>query len=264
MTILYDAIELLRTMPIWEATIWLTAVNVAMFAVAVVVGEALIRRFEANRVSPRPPQVTNKELVLAIGCVAINALVAVAGVVLWREGLIALRPYGEYGAFTVLLDAFVLFIAMDFLMYLFHRVAHHPLLFPIAHSTHHEYENPQPLTLFVLNPIEAMGFGGLWLLVLIAYSASVEGILIYLAFNLAFGLVGHLGVEPAPERWIRLPVLRYISTSTFHAEHHMDRGYNFGFYLLVWDRLFGTISPDYAAEFSRVSGARTSASVPAR
>jgi len=35
----------------------------------------------------------------------------------------------------------------------------------------------------------------------------------------------------------------------------MDRFHNFGFYLLVWDRLFGTLSPDYLADFSQATGA---------
>jgi sterol desaturase/sphingolipid hydroxylase (fatty acid hydroxylase superfamily) len=224
-----------------------------MFGVAVVAGEYMVRRWSGNRITPVPGALSKPEVSLAAACVVLNGLVAVAGVVLWREGVIDLRPYGEYSVLTLLLDALVLFIAMDFAMYVFHRVAHHPILYPIAHRTHHMYENPQPLTLFVLNPIEVLGFGGLWLVVLVLYTSSIEGILLYLTFNLAFGLVGHLGVEPAPSAWLGTPLLRYVSTSTFHAEHPTDRHHNFGFYLLVWDHLLGTLSPDYAAEFSRVS-----------
>jgi Delta7-sterol 5-desaturase len=75
--------------------------------------------------------------------------------------------------------------------------------------------------------------------------------------NVLFGLVGHLGVEPFPKAWVRLPLIRLISTSTFHAEHHGDRHHNFGFYTLIWDRLFGTISPDYLRDFERAQGSST-------
>jgi len=248
---LYDSIESLRTDGLWFAAVWVTLANVAMFAFALAAGEVILRRFGDRRITPAPGPLTNKELGLAGLCVLLNALVAVAGLALWRESVISLRPYGDYSALTVLLDAFVLFLAMDFAMYVFHRVAHHPLVFSLAHSTHHVYESPRPLTLFVLNPLEVAGFGALWLLVLVAYSASIEGILIYLAINLVFGLVAHVGVEPAPEKWLRIPVLRYVSTSTFHAEHHMDRFHNYGFYLLLWDRLFHTLSPEYTADFAR-------------
>ena len=258
---LYDVIGDLREMPFWRAVVLVSLANVAMFLLALLAGFVLTRRFRRRRVTPEPPVLTRNEIALAATCVVLNALVAVAGVAMWREGAISVRSFGEYGWLTVLLDAFVLFVAMDLAMYVFHRLAHHPRLFPIAHRTHHEYESPRPLTLFVLNPVEVLGFGGLWLAVLIAYSSSVEGILIYLSLNLAFGLVGHLGVEPAPGAWLRVPMLRYVSTSTFHAEHHMDRDHNFGFYLLVWDRLFGTLSPDYQADFERSKGREPS---PAR
>src|SRR4029453_6504341 len=99
-------------------------------------------------------------------------------------------------------------------MYVFHRVAHLPILYPLIHDTHHRFENPRPLTLFVLNPFETLGFGVLWLIVITIYSSSFVAMISYLTLNVAFGLMGHLGVEPFPRRWLELPVIRYISTST--------------------------------------------------
>lgn len=253
MSFLYDAIQSLYTLPLEQAAFWATLGNVLMFAFALVAGEWLIRRNHDHRVSPAPEPISRMEIGLAALCVILNSLVAVIGIIIWRAGGIQLRPYGEYNALTVLLDTVVLFFAMDFAMYLFHRVAHLPILYPLLHRTHHRYENPRPLTLFVLNPFEVLGFGALWILVVMLYHSSIEGILLYLAFNLIFGLVGHLGVEPMPGRWVKLPVLRYISTSTFHAEHHMDKGHNYGFYTLIWDRLFGTLSPDYLRDFTNAA-----------
>ena len=66
-------------------------------------------------------------------------------------------------------------------------------------------------------------------------------ILIYLGLNLAFGTLGHVGVEPYPAAWFRWPVLRDLGSSTFHAGHHQDLAVNFGFYTTLWDRLFGTL-----------------------
>jgi sterol desaturase/sphingolipid hydroxylase (fatty acid hydroxylase superfamily) len=256
---LYDAIQSLFKMPLWQAALWVTLLNAGMFIAALATGELLVRHFGANRITPAPSTLSKHEIGLAAICVVLNALVAVAGLALWREGVVSLRPYGDYSALTVIADALVLFIAMDFAMYVFHRAAHHPAVYALAHKTHHVYESPRPLTLFVLNPLEVLGFGALWLLAITLYTASIEGILAYLAFNLAFGLVAHLGVEPAPRLWVRLPLLRYVSTSTFHAEHHMDRFHNYGFYLLVWDRLFGTLSADYLADFSQATSPVTSA-----
>src|SRR5205085_1422480 len=100
-----------------------------------------------------------------------------------------------------------------------------------------------PLTLFVIHPLETAGFGVLWLALITIYGASLLGMSIYLALNVAFGLVGHLGVEPLPERWRSLPILRHVAMARFHATHHQDPHHNFGFYTRVWDSLFGTLDP---------------------
>jgi sterol desaturase/sphingolipid hydroxylase (fatty acid hydroxylase superfamily) len=101
----------------------------------------------------------------------------------------------------------------------------------------------------VLHPLETLGFGSLWLLVLLAWHWSWLGMCIYFTLNLGAGTLGHLGVEPLPRWWSQVPVLRELGTSTFHAQHHQDPGHNFGFYTLIWDRLFGTLFPDYDARF---------------
>jgi len=98
---------------------------------------------------------------------------------------------------------------------------------------HHAYDRPRPLTLFVLNPAENLAYGVLWLAVVSVYPASWLGMSVYLVLNVLFGTIGHLGVEPFPDRWGKVPVLRDVAGSTFHARHHQDLGCNFGFYTLL-------------------------------
>jgi lathosterol oxidase len=246
MAFFYELIAPLYTMPLEQAALWTLAENLILFALTLAIGHLLVAVYKNRPVSEPPDPLSKTEIALAASCIFLNALVTWVGVILWRAGIIQLR-YDE--GLAALVDAVVLFFAMDFAMYVFHRVAHHPLLYPIIHRTHHRFENPRPLTLFVLNPFEVLGFGGLWLVVLSIYHSSVLGIVIYLTLNLAFGLMGHLGVEPMPNLWVKTPLVRYISTSTFHAEHHQDRYHNYGFYTLIWDRLFGTLSPEYTRDF---------------
>jgi Delta7-sterol 5-desaturase len=115
----------------------------------------------------------------------------------------------------------------------------------LMHRLHHDYDRPRPLTLFILNPVENLSFGMLWLAVISVYQPSWLGMSIYLTLNVLFGTIGHLGVEPFPAWWGRTPVLRWLAGGTFHARHHQDMATNFGFYTLVWDRLFGTLRADY-------------------
>ena len=242
--------DALFIMPLELAAVWALAENVVIFVVVLMVGHWLVKRYQQHPITEPPDPLSLTEVLLALSCVFLNAVVTVAGIMLWRSGLIHVRFETDL---LVIMDTIVLFMAMDLAMYVFHRVAHHPLLYPIVHSTHHRFENPRPLTLFVLNPAETLGFGILWLILLMIYPASWLGIILYLTLNIVFGLVGHLGVEPMPGAWVKLPLVKTISTSTFHAEHHLDKDHNFGFYTLIWDRLFGTLSPDYLVDFNKAT-----------
>ena len=254
MNLFETVLAALYTMPLMEAALVSLLGNVAVFALALIAGDFLVRRFHDRANAAPPPPLSRQEVRLAAACVVLNTAVAIAGIALWRADLI--RPGDSSGLVAVARDVLVLTLAMDLGMYVFHRVAHHPVLFRIIHVTHHLHERPRPLTLFVLNPFEVLGFGALLIVTLALVQASALAIVIYLVLNLVFGLVGHLGVEPAPKAWIRLPVFRHVSTSTFHAGHHQDKDHNFGFYTLIWDRLFGTLSPAYQHEFGRATGER--------
>ncbi|MDC0713844.1 sterol desaturase family protein [Stigmatella sp. ncwal1] len=242
------AIHWLHTVPLWEAAGLFLLQNILVFLLAVALGEWLMRRFAHRRVAPPALALQQHELVLAAVCVLLNSAVTFAGLLLWREGWIRFRLDGGP---RVLVDLAVLVGIMDLGMYALHRVAHSRWLYGWLHAAHHRYEFARPLTLFVLNPLEVLGFGMLWLTVCVAYEASWIAMMLYLVFNTLWGVLGHLGVEPFPDGWVRWPVTRAVATTTFHARHHLDLAHHYGFYTLVWDRLFGTLAPDYEASFAR-------------
>ena len=179
----------------------------------------------------------------AAATLLINTLITYAGLLLWRTGFISIH---EQVSWRLLLDFLVLFIGMDLLMYVFHYGIHHTPLYHLVHAQHHEYTEPQPIDLFVLHPLETLGFGSLWLLLMAVYPAGFVAIVAYLAVNVLFGVLGHSGVEPFPAAWARHPLLKYLGSSGFHFQHHQDDQHNFGFYTSIWDHLFGTFAPSPA------------------
>ncbi|MDF1663531.1 MAG: sterol desaturase family protein [Planctomycetota bacterium] len=223
--------------------------NLAIFLFTLVVGRVFIWRFRSARVTAPAPPIKGWELALALVNVVLNSTVTLLGLWLWRQGWIVFR--NELGIYA-LIDVFVLVAVMDFAMYWLHRIAHIKFVY-FVHVTHHEFQRVRPLTLFVLNPAENLGFGLLWLTVIAIYPATWLGMSVYLALNVTFGAIGHLGVEPFPAWWPKAFALRHIGTSTFHAQHHNDIDHNFGFYTLLWDRLFNTLSPRYEQDFGRLS-----------
>lgn len=230
-------IEWLQTAPLWLAVLALLAENLFILVLAVVLGEWAVRRFAHRRIAKPAPPIERFELVIAASSVFLNTVVTIIGLFLWRAGWITFRTDAGIWAW---LDVLALIVIMDLAMYVLHRVAHHPWLYPLLHKMHHFYDKPRPLTLFILNPAENLAFGALWLAVIMIYPASWLGMSIYLVINVLSGTIGHLGVEPFPEWWSHTPVFSSIAGSTFHARHHQEMGCNYGFYTSVWDRLFGT------------------------
>lgn len=233
-----ELLNILRQIPLWQASALLLVENLVVFTLAIVIGHLMMRMFNHRRVTPQPARISRTEIALTVSTVILNTLITVIGLLLWRAGVISFRD--DVGLWS-LLDVLMIVLVMDLAMYALHRLAHHRRLFPLLHRTHHNYNNPRPLTLFVLNPAEAVSFGSLWLVLVSCYSFSWLGISVYLTLNVIFGTIGHLGVEPLPDSWQQSRALKYLSTSTFHARHHNDGEHNFGFYTTLWDRLFGTL-----------------------
>ena len=232
-------VDFLRHLSFASATAWFTLLNSVVLGASLLFGAVLLR-LPARRVSPPPPPLTLQELALAAVTTVLNTVVTLTGWWLWMRGLVRFRE--DLRPLAVLADLLYLLIVMDAAMYLLHRLAHHPRIYPLLHALHHTYEHPRPLTLFVLNPAETLSFGALWIAVIACHEVSWTAMVLYLTLNTAFGIIGHLGVEPFPASWKRHPVLKLVATSGFHAGHHQRRGENFGFYSSVWDRLFGTFA----------------------
>ena len=66
-------------------------------------------------------------------------------------------------------------------------------------------------------------------------------------------LAGQTGYLESNNFAITAPGGFQIGTSTFHAEHHLQPRTNYGFYTVIWDRLFGTLHPRYDAALAGTS-----------
>ena len=243
-------LEKLKSANLLEISAFFLVLNLAIFISSVVACWALGCLFREKRIFDRWEPIRPVEVGAALGSVALNAGVSVAGWALWCAGWIDIRPAGMISSF---IDCALMVLAMDLGMYFLHRLAHIPTIYQLIHGFHHRHETTNPISLFVLHPIEVIGFGGLMIVFLMLYPTSLGGLFGYLTLNIIFGTLGHSGVEPFPAALKSIPLLKLVGTSTFHAEHHEHPRYNFGFYTLIWDKLFGTLDPAYEARFSKTA-----------
>lgn len=217
--------------------------NALLILVTATVDHGASLRYGHRRlVDRRPP--SQMEWVLAVSSMLLISATSMLGYLLWKSGTI------EFASVPVWLDAIHLLgfiIFMDLSMFVGHRIGHSPRLYPLVHRFHHRWLEPNGLTLFALHPLEIAGFGGSWLLAISIVDVSWTAVVGFVAVNMAFGVAGHLGVEPLPDQVRRWRLFDVIATPSFHTFHHTDPDTNLGFYLIVWDRLSGTLHPDYLA-----------------
>lgn len=245
--------EWFATRDFWGWAGFSLAGNAVIFAASVLACGWLAEHYAQRSLFEAPRPVSRGDVLLSALTVVLNSGVAVAGWWLWKAGWITLTQPPWW---RTVLDVLVFLFLMDLGMYLFHRLAHHPWIYPWVHATHHRHEATNVLSLFVLNPFEVLGFGGLMIVVMMLVPFSAIAVLVYLVLNIAFGTLGHAGVEPFPRSWARWLLVRQVGTSTFHAGHHVLPVTNYGFYTVVWDRLFGTLHPRYDEALQGTAGLR--------
>ncbi len=222
--------------------------NALIVLSTILLGHGLSYGFSPTRFRQTLQSISLREAGFTALSIFINSLITYVGYQCWMHGLI---QFNEDFSYRILIDSLVLVLIMDAVMFVLHLVVHRTFLYKIVHTLHHEYTQPQPINLFVLHPFETLSFGSLWVLLLLIFPANIYAVIIYLTLNVTFGMLGHMNTEIFPANWLRIPVLKFIATATFHYQHHEQEQYNFGFYTTFWDSVFGTLAPDYQQQFDQ-------------
>jgi sterol desaturase/sphingolipid hydroxylase (fatty acid hydroxylase superfamily) len=235
-----DILETLHKAGIPELIIFGLIINFAIYFGSLGLYVVLSKLSGSKRMG-EPQPILKSDIILSLVTVLCNTVVFIFGVLLWKYGFIILNENQQF--LYVLLEVFLLTLIMDFLMYVFHRAVHFLRRFRKLHQRHHEHESTNLLSLFVLHPIESIGFGLMMLAVICIFPFSAVGISIYLLINSVWGTVGHLNHSVLPQSWLRVAEKGFLCTSEFHYLHHQSPGYNFGFYFSFWDVVFKTLHP---------------------
>lgn len=162
----------------------------------------------------------------------------------------ALKPYNniqygtiaEYGWGYFGLSFVWMFFLHDAYFYWIHRLMHLPSLYRWIHRVHHQSTNPSPWTAYAFHPVEAILEAGIAPVIAFTLPVNRYGFTIFMIFQLAYNVYGHLGYELIPLAWRQTRLGRWINTSTAHNLHHHFFKGNYGLYTRIWDRWLGTES----------------------
>lgn len=235
-----QALQALNDTGYGELIVWGLIINFGIYFCSLGLYSALSFFPGSRRMGDRQP-ILRSDVILSLVTVICNTLVFILGVLLWKHEVIVLSENQHW--LRVLAEVLFLTLIMDFLMYVFHRAVHFLRYFRRIHERHHDHQSTNMLSLFVLHPVESIGFGLMMLVVIAVIPFSAIGISLYLLLNSLWGTVGHLHYSVLPESWLKLAKKAFVCTSEFHYLHHQQPDFNFGFYSSIWDKLFKTLHP---------------------
>ena len=234
MDLILHLLEQLKTLTIQELFLIFLLENGSIIVLSVLVGFILDKTISSLWL-----KISRTELLWTISTLFLNTLITMLGFLLYKYGIVVFSF--DTTILSIIIDTLLLIIAMDFLMFVFHYLIHNIAFIKKIHELHHQYKDPTAVTLYVLHPIEVIGFGSLWLSLIILYKSSIIAVFVYLFLNIIMGMIGHLEIEVIPRSWSKNFVMKWIADTTFHNDHHKDPTHNYGFYTSLWDKLFRTL-----------------------
>ena len=181
----------------------------------------------------------------------------IVGVALYNTKV---RPYtltyykiADYGWSYFILSFFLTLIIHDTYFYWMHRLMHHPKLYKYFHKVHHQSTNPSPWTSFSFQPLEGIVEAGIFVIFAFLLPLHPTMILLFLLFMTTYNVYGHLGYEILPAHTNKHWFGRWFNTSVAHNMHHKYSVKNYGLWTTIWDRMCGTLHPQYDAVYEKTT-----------
>jgi sterol desaturase/sphingolipid hydroxylase (fatty acid hydroxylase superfamily) len=194
-----------------------------------------------------------RDILYSLITILIFATVAALVFVVFRPFTNFFQPLEKYGRFYYFLTFPLMLLIHDAYFYWIHRLMHQPKFFRIIHRVHHQSTNPSPWTAYAFHPFEAFLEAGIIPLIAFTLPVHPSALGIFLLFQFFYNVYGHLGYELYPKGFQKTWIGRWVNTGVAHNQHHQFFHGNYGLYTLIWDRLFGTLRPDYEEKFESVT-----------
>ena len=132
----------------------------------------------------------------------------------------------------------IMFIIYDLYFYITHRIMHHKRLFNLFHVTHHKSNKVTPLTALSMDILEAIINQGALIMLFFLFPIHTTHVNIWVVVTISYTIYLHSGVEIYPSKFLETKVGKLINTTKTHSEHHLKFKGNYGYYTLIWDKLF--------------------------
>ena len=216
------------------------------------------RKFRKYKINPVrvPAKSIKSEMTWALLNNLNYAILASITYALYELGYLKLYfEWHQYGTVYGLLMIPALLLAHDAYFFWVHYLMHcKPLWDASHHRIHHQFHNVSPWSAFSVHPIE--GFIELLLrpVLLMVIPMHPYTVIASAILTFALNIIGHSGYELFPKNFATSPLTKFSSCATYHYLHHRNCNYNYALFFNFWDRLMGTMDPEYPAFYAKTRG----------
>lgn len=225
---------------------WWLAAYAGMAGTYLVAGWSLTqlnKRMARYRIQSKPssPALARRDFYQSLrSLITISALFA-GGLTLRQMGIgPAPAPLTLFNSILYLLVSFVLF---DTWFYWTHRLVHHKRLYRPVHRWHHRTITP---TVWSNNSdlmVDNLFLQSYWFFAPLVLPIPTAILIAHKIYDQVTGMIGHAGYEYGPGAMSAKP--SPMIGTTFHDQHHAHFHCNYATHFSYWDRLMGTIHPEY-------------------
>ncbi|MCE7991305.1 MAG: sterol desaturase family protein [Roseivirga sp.] len=239
-----------------DITRYIIAASLSYFIIWQLFGKLLQHRYIQKK---RPGLKQHwHELRYSVSSVAIYAIVGVGIFIGVRSGAFNIyRDTATYPWWISVAGLIGLILWHDLYFYWTHKWMHHPKLYRHIHKVHHKSVSPSPWTAYSFHPFEAIIQALFIPIFLFVFPIHGLALFIFMVYQIARNVVGHLGYELFHNAFITSKWLNWITTTTHHDQHHHYFNHNYGLYFTWWDKWMKTEHPKYAEEFMDVKARKS-------
>lgn len=232
LTALYDFALL------WPLTF---AVSVAIFLGIGHLIEAINRRYPERKIQERDPSTDKiRDMLASFRQLAVTSFCLALGFALHRVG-ISLTPLPATW-WSVLLLAGLGIVLLDAWFYFVHRLLHTRALYRF-HKPHHLNITPTVWSNDSGHWVDTALTHSFYVLLPTLLPVPLASVVLVRLFDQITAIIGHSGYEHFAGPTMRHPWPGICTV--YHDQHHSSFRYNYSNFFSFWDRLFGTIHPDY-------------------
>lgn len=237
------------------------AISLVIFAVTGTVLERINARNPNMRIQPGRDGLRRKaeDIRNSLPALALSCLFLATGYFARKHGW-TVTPW-ELTWVTAIAGFAIGVVTFDAWFYFGHRILHMKAFYR-WHALHHKAVAPSPWSNDSSTLIDTAFEHSYYLIVWFVLPLPAEVIIAVRLLDQVTGMIGHSGFEyfaSASSRWPS-PMI----TTTFHDLHHSQFRYNYGNFFSFWDRVLGTMHPDYDRMIRRMEAGETPGEATAR